>query len=164
MSNVGRRVGFKMSAEMLERHRVLHTKHGMCYTPTYGSWRSMLGRCLNPRYARYESYGGRGIKVCAEWTFFDNFFADMGVRPEGTTIDRIDVNGNYEPGNCRWATLSEQQRNKRPFRILNRKGSPCVDGCECGRHAGRAGAPKGLFAGDKNPMSAASKAARAARA
>lgn len=74
----------------------------------------MKNRCLNPNATDYPRYGGRGIRVCDRWLSFENFLADMGERPNGTTIDRIDGSKGYEPTNCRWATASEQQRN-RPY-------------------------------------------------
>lgn len=90
-----------------------HLKHGMVGTRTHKTWTSMKGRCRNPNDAMWKYYGARGITVCARWLKFENFYADMGERPEGKTLDRIDVNGHYEPGNCRWATPLEQRHNQR---------------------------------------------------
>jgi hypothetical protein len=74
----------------------------------------MIGRCQNPKSSSWKNYGGRGIKVCERWLKFENFLADMGTRPLGHSIDRYpDFNGNYEPGNCRWATTKQQSLNKR---------------------------------------------------
>ncbi len=77
----------------------------------YNSWRSMRKRCNSPSCDRYEDYGGRGIKVCAQWDSFDQFCKDMGERPLGRTLGRIDNDGWYTPGNCRWETYAEQNRN-----------------------------------------------------
>lgn len=92
-------------------------RHGGCKrTGTTGEWRSwsaMKYRCYNPNHEQYNDYGGRGIKVCERWMKFDLFLEDMGPRPLGLTIDRIDTNGNYEPGNCIWSTRKTQCRNKR---------------------------------------------------
>ena len=109
----------------LERVKAAATKHGHAQrsfhqTGTYTSWCSMLARCQNPNRERYPNWGGRGITVCERWQGehgFENFLADMGPRPAGTTLDRFPNNdGNYEPGNCRWATPKEQQANTHPKR------------------------------------------------
>ncbi len=98
----------------------LRTKtHGLSDTPTYRTWSDMKGRCFRTLNRDYPDYGGRGITVCDRWkNSFEDFVSDMGERPKGSTIDRIDVDGNYEPGNCRWATSKQQQRNKRNSRLI----------------------------------------------
>jgi hypothetical protein len=86
--------------------------HGKCGTPTYRSWQSMLTRCTNPAAEKYPLYGGRGISVCERWRKFENFLKDMGEKPRGLSIGRINNDGDYEPGNCRWETNAQQSRNK----------------------------------------------------
>ena len=87
--------------------------HGKSRTGAHRSWLAMKARCLNPRSSFFARYGGRGITVCAEWAdSFEAFFADMGERPLGATLDRIDTDSNYCPTNCRWATVQEQQNNR----------------------------------------------------
>lgn len=87
--------------------------HGRSYSPIYRSWASMKQRCINPLTPAYKNYGGRGISICERWLLFENFLTDMGERPRGYWLDRIDVDGNYELKNCRWATATEQARNRR---------------------------------------------------
>lgn len=91
-----------------------YTKHGLSKTPTYRCWCDMLTRCNNPNNKYYNIYGGRGIKVCKRWLSFINFYKDMGIKPIDKTLDRINNDGNYEPSNCRWATIRQQNANKRP--------------------------------------------------
>lgn len=87
-------------------------------SPTAQSWRAMRKRCLYAKHIHYNLYGGRGIKICARWLeAYSNFLEDMGERPAGTTLDRIDPNGNYTPENCRWATNYEQGMTKRTTKL-----------------------------------------------
>lgn len=114
----------------IERIRERSLKHGHTkqykLSPEYQSWRSMIKRCTQIKNVAYHNYGGRGIKVCDRWIErFENFFEDMGKKPSpNQSLDRIDVNGNYEPGNCKWSTGFEQSRNQR----LSRKSNSGVRG------------------------------------
>lgn len=101
--------------------RRLRFSHGHCRSKesaTYTAWTSMKNRVLNPNNQNYRNYGARGITVCKRWLKFENFLVDMGVKPEGLSLDRIDNEKGYCKKNCRWATRSEQQSNKRTNRLL----------------------------------------------
>lgn len=93
--------------------------HGMHKTPTWRSWSMARNRCRNPNATGYERYGGRGISFDPRWDDFAAFLSDMGVRPDGLTLERVDNAGNYEPGNCIWATPTAQARNRRSNRIVD---------------------------------------------
>ncbi|HEX8838523.1 MAG TPA: hypothetical protein VF748_16390 [Candidatus Acidoferrum sp.] len=96
------------------------TTHGMTGTPEFKTWDSMLQRCTNPNHHAWSRYGGRGIKVCKRWLHFKSFYADMGAKPNGLTLERINNDGDYKPSNCKWATMKEQAANKRSAWIARR--------------------------------------------
>ncbi len=102
----------------LEKASALQYVHGKTGTRIHGTWKDIIGRCTNKNNSEYENYGGRGITVCERWKKFENFYEDMGEKPEGLQIDRINNNGNYEPGNCRWSTPKENSNNKRNCRFV----------------------------------------------
>lgn len=99
-----------------------NTTHGMNRTPTHNSWRGMVERCTIETHASYARYGGVGIEVCERWKVFEHFLEDMGERPDGSSIDRIDGCGNYEKTNCKWSTAKEQCRNQSRCRLLTIDG------------------------------------------
>lgn len=107
-----------------ERTRIASVKHGLSKTPEFSTWTDIKSRCYNKNRKEFYRYGGRGISVCKRWLdSFDNFLADMGKRPSPNhSIERLNNNGNYEPSNCKWATMSEQQRNKRNKHLIEIDG------------------------------------------
>lgn len=102
----------KPRPDLAERNRQNAT-HGLSKTSTFSIWRSMKQRCLNSKRKDFKNYGGRGITFCKRWESFELFLEDMGERPEGMSLERNDSNQNYEPSNCRWATPTEQARNRK---------------------------------------------------
>lgn len=105
-----------------------NTTHGMVKAPEYSSWTGMKERCNNPNAVQFKDYGGRGIKICDRWNnSFENFFADMGKKPKGFSIERIDNNGNYCPENCKWDSRRNQSRNtSRTLRITFNGETHCL--------------------------------------
>lgn len=124
--------------------------HGMSRTATWMSWNSMKSRCNNKNASNFRIYGGRGIKICKRWNKFENFYKDMGERPEGKFLDRIDCNGNYKPSNCRWATAKENGRNRRRKILMKFKGKKMM-ACQIAEELGNITQNALLYRYSKNP-------------
>lgn len=107
---------------MVKNHGVAHEGHHQSSMAEHRIWRGMILRCRDPSATGYHRYGGRGIRVCDRWLEFNNFFADMGSRPPGRSLDRVNNDGDYEPGNCRWATNSQQANNRSDTRYIEAFG------------------------------------------
>jgi hypothetical protein len=105
-----------------ESHRTHGAYGSQAMRGSLTSWRNMLERCRRKKNNRFHVYGGRGIKVCERWLDFQNFWDDMGLRPDGMSLDRVNSDGNYEPSNCRWATCKTQQNNRRNNRMVTVSG------------------------------------------
>ena len=115
---MGTAVGAAKARSYQNGHRPWMLRHGKYNSPEYNAWRSAKQRVTNPNNPRFRDYGERGIIMCTEWLDnFVSFLRHIGPRPDGMTLDRIDNDGNYEPGNVRWATRSEQQSNRRRQRV-----------------------------------------------
>lgn len=119
VDNVARRHTTSCGCELDKARRMSFPTHGHSKNRdrslTYKSWQAMIARCTNPKHPAFHYYGGRGITICDEWLAdFKTFLRDVGERPEGLTLDRINTNGNYEPNNCRWVDFFTQNRNRRP--------------------------------------------------
>ncbi len=116
--------GVQVSCGCYNKKRVIetHTTHGLHRHSAYGTWKSMIDRCYNPDSRDFKDYGGRGIKVCNEWHELASFVAAMGPKSKGQSIDRLDENGNYEPGNCRWTDALGQGEHKRNNAIVTHRG------------------------------------------
>jgi hypothetical protein len=111
------KTGHTISCGCFRREK--YTTHGMTHTSTHGTWAQIKNRCLNPNDKYYKDYGGRGITICSRWLRFENFLADMGEKPDGLTIERVNNNKGYSLENCKWATRKEQSRNKRDNRMVS---------------------------------------------
>lgn len=116
--------GHTQSCGCFNKQRVSETqsKHRMCEDSAYSVWSGMLHRCTNTKSTNFKHYGGRGITVCDRWLEFENFYADMGDKPEGMSIDRKDNNKGYSPDNCKWSTHTEQCKNRRSTRVIEFDG------------------------------------------
>ena len=113
-----------LRVEFGKSNRAHGGREGGKSSPEYEAWSGAKDRCYNKKDRVFKHYGGRGISVCDRWLHsYQNFLADMGRRPNGTSLDRIDVNGNYEPGNCRWATKAQQARNTRRTTLTEEKAA-----------------------------------------
>lgn len=111
------------------------TTHGASGTREYKAWHAMIQRCTNPKHHKWHRYGGRGISVCERWKSYEMFLEDMGPRPTGMTLDRQENDGNYEPGNCRWATPLQQASNRSTNRHVS-VGSETLTASEASRRLG----------------------------